>query len=173
MRQLKRNDHDFLAILEILLTLSTSNLYLGTLCYGNEPSTTEPNVEKAVSCVIFNAKIKRYALHAQNEAITNEGLQTLYEKFAGNSDPTIQQTKNKNGGFLFKDYQQFKMIAQQTTGGEVRQLYFEVLLDLDKNCEEKRSRENEHCYYKKTLNDAPIRCAHSCVKLYCFYHSKT
>jgi lipopolysaccharide export system protein LptC len=80
--------------------------------------------------VIFNAKTEQYAIHAQNGVITNKGLQTLYEKFVKNSDPTIQPTKNQNGGFLFKDYQQFRMIAQQTTGGEVRQLYFEVILDL-------------------------------------------
>ena len=111
------------------MTLSTLNLYLGTLCYGNEPTTAQPNLQKAVSCVIFNAKKEQYALHAQNGVITNKGLQTLYETFAGNSDRTIQPTKNKNGGFLFKDYQLFRMIAQQTTGGEVRQLYFEVILN--------------------------------------------
>jgi hypothetical protein len=103
-------------------------LHLGVLCYDNEPITADPNVKKAVSCVIFDANKKQYALYAQYTAITKEKLQALYEKFAGKSYPIIQPRKNKNGGFLFQDHEQFQMIAQLTRGG-FRQLHFEVILD--------------------------------------------
>ncbi|CAB4003491.1 Hypothetical predicted protein [Paramuricea clavata] len=98
----------------------------GVLCYDSEPIAEDPNLPKAVSCVIFDAKEKQYAIYGQNEVITNEGLQELHDKFTKKSEPTIQPTKNKNGGFLFRDYEKFQMIAQLTTGGEVRQLHFEV-----------------------------------------------
>jgi hypothetical protein len=117
-------------------TISLINLkppLIGVLCYDNEPITADPNVRKSrtvVSCVIFDAKERQYALHAQEytTAITNGELQTLYGKFAGKSDPTIKPTNNKNGGFLYKDYKLFKMIAQLTTGREVPQLHFEVII---------------------------------------------
>lgn len=56
-------------------------------------------------------------------------MQDLYEKFTAKSDMTVRPTKNENGGFHFRDYQQFQMIAQQTTGGEVHQLHTEVVLN--------------------------------------------
>ncbi|CAB3995402.1 Hypothetical predicted protein [Paramuricea clavata] len=105
----------------------------GVLCYDNEPSTAQPNVEKAVSCVILDAKEKQYALYAQHEAITLNEMETLYKKYEKRSDDSIKPTINQNGGFLFKDYQQFRMIAQLTTGGKVRQLHFEVILELLSN----------------------------------------
>ena len=45
---------------------------------------------------------------------------------------SMQPTENK-GGFVFKNDREFQVIAQQTTGGDVRQLHFEVTLVLIHN----------------------------------------
>lgn len=102
------------------------------LCFDNEPIAKDPNLSKWVSCVFFDGKGKRYAVYAQDQSINVEGLKPLYKKFAKDSDTTIQATATdkQNGGFLVKDYGQFQMLAQMTTG-DSRELYFEVVLDLD------------------------------------------
>ena len=97
----------------LVLTFHVS-AQLGVLCYDNEPIVEDPNVPKVASCVIFDVKEKHYAVYGQYEAITNEALQALYDKFWKKSEPTIQPTKNKNGGFLFKDYEQFNSLCPLT-----------------------------------------------------------
>ena len=77
----------------------------------------------AVSCVMFKAG--KYIIYGQNQnkGITSQEMEDLFTK------TVIQPTENK-GGFVFKNDREFQVIAQQTTGGDVRQLHFEVTLVL-------------------------------------------
>ena len=71
---------------------------LGVLCYDNEPIVEDPNVPKAASCVIFDAKEKHYAVYGHYEAITNEALQALYDKFSKKirtHHPTYKKQKRR------------------------------------------------------------------------------
>ena len=92
------------------------------LCFNNEQIPL--NLKKSVLCIFFDAKQKRYAMHSMDRGVNVHEIKTLYKELTKKGD--IKLVDNQNGGFLVKDYGQFKAIAQIRNS---RLLHFEVGLD--------------------------------------------
>ena len=93
------------------------------LCFNNEQITM--NRKKSVLCIFFDAKQKRYDMLSMGLGVNVHEIKTLYKEL---KKGYIKLVDNQNGGFLVKDYGQFKAIAQMTTGNS-ELLHFEVGFD--------------------------------------------